>query len=198
MKFRILILISVILLLNLQIASAEENEYGIVEAWFNDKNATLETVEGVKLRIGEPIDIKITVISKISGHVFIALTETGVTKAFDVSSGPSKQDERIDNLNINRSWSKTYAWRLVPNGAWVNGNAPINIYIGFYNIQSKKDKEIKFTIVNPYILDEQYTGAAAPQPTSIASGATAPKAAPFLPALSAIAMLLVVWVWRRS
>ena len=59
----------IVLLLNFQIASAEENEYGIVKAWFNEENATVETVEGVKLKVGEPIEVKVEVISKINGHV---------------------------------------------------------------------------------------------------------------------------------
>ncbi len=114
-----------------------------------------------------------------------------------MSDGPSKQDERIDNLNVVTGWSKTYTWKVLPNGAWKNGNAPINVVVKFYDTQSKKDKIIDFTIANPYILDEQYTGAAqTPRPAGTAPGAT-PKPAPFPSALGAIAMLLAVWVRRR-
>ena len=41
--------------------------------------------------------------------------------------GQVNMDERIDNLNIESGWSKTYTWTITPNGAWKNGNAPINI-----------------------------------------------------------------------
>src|SRR5574340_344405 len=136
MKIRISILFFLIVsLLILQIASAEENEYGIVKAWFNGENATVETIGGVQLKIGEPVEIKVEVISKINGHVFIVLTEPGVTKSFDVLNGPSKEDERIDNLKIESGWSKTYTWKLVSNGAWKNGNAPLNIVVNFYNLK---------------------------------------------------------------
>ncbi|MCZ7361358.1 MAG: sarcinarray family MAST domain-containing protein [Candidatus Methanoperedens sp.] len=177
------------LIINLQTAMAEENEYGIVKAWFNGENATLETVEGIKLEIGKPMEVKVEVTSKIKGHVFIALTEPGITKAFNVLNGPSKQDERIDNLNIISGWSKTYTWTVAPNGAWKNGNAPINIYVGFYNTQSKEDKVIRFTIANPYILDEQYSGSGStPAQTSVITpGASVPKEAPYVPAIAALA-----------
>ncbi len=198
MKFRILIFVLTVLILGFQNATAEENEYGIVKAWFNGKNATTETVEGVQLKIGEPFEVKIEIISKINGHVFVELIEPGVTKAFDVINGPSKQDERVDNLNIESGWSKTFQWKIKVNGAWKNGNAPINIFVSFFNINKKDQKVVQFTIANPYILDEQYSGAAqTPQPTATAPGATAPKAAPFHSALGAIAMLLVVWMWKR-
>ena len=198
MKSRVLIIFMSIIIFSLQIIAAEENEYGIVEAWFNDKNATVETVGGVKLKIGEPADIKITIKSKINGHVFIKLSEPGITKAYDVLSGPSKQDERIDNLNIISGWSNTYAWRIVPNGAWKNGNAPINIFVQFFNMKTKDSKMIEFTIANPYILDEQFTGATqTPRPTGTTPGTTTPKAAPFPSAIGVIAMLLVVWMWKR-
>ena len=196
MNLKFFILILIILLLNLPNVIAEENEYGVVEAWFDETNATLKTVEGIKLKIGEPIEIKVTIISKISGNIYIKLKEPGVTKAYDILSGPSKQDDRIDNLNVVSGWSKTYAWELVPNGAWKNGNAPINIFVSF----SKKgdQKPIEFTIANPYILDEQYTGATrTPSPTGTAPGMTPPKAAPFPSALGVIAMLLGVWMWMR-
>jgi sarcinarray family protein len=190
MNIKRLFLILIILLLSLQIVAAAENEYGIVRAWFNGQNAT---ANGIQLRIGEPSELKIDVISKIDGNVYIKILEPGTTKAFDVISGPSKQDERIDNLGVVNGWSRTLTWIITPNGAWKNGNAPINIFVEFSKI--KTDKKIQFTVANPYILDEQYTGAVStPKPTS-SSMETAPstpaKPTPFPSALFAIAMLLL-------
>jgi len=200
MKYRVLISIFIVLFFyNIQIILAAENEYGVVKAFFNGENAT---VEGVKLKIGEPAEIRIEINSKINGHVFIKLTEPGTTKAFDVLNGPSKQDERIDNLNIINSWSKTYTWKLAPSGAWKNGNAPINIVVNFYDIKSKDSKIIQFTIANPYILDEQYSGAApttAPSLQPTGTGSPAPtKQAPFVPALVALSALILAWLWKRE
>jgi sarcinarray family protein len=193
------IIFIVVLLLNFQIADAAENEYGTVKAWFDGKNAT---VTGIELKVGEPVEIKIEVESKINGHVFVKLTEPGVTKAFDVISGPSNQDERIDNLNIANGWSKLFIWKIKPNGAWKNGNAPINILVSFYNLKKDNQKPIQFTIANPYILDEQYAGAASkPKATSTPTGtlqSTSVKETPFLPVIITVSALILAWRWRRE
>ncbi len=135
--------------------------------------------------------------SKINGHVTIILQEPGFTKAFKVLSGPSKEDEKISNLNIESGWSKIYTWKLTPNDAWENGNAPINLLVKFYNIKSKNDKIIQFTIANPYILDEQYTGAATTPETTASQAGTQAKAAPFLPVIFTVSALLLAWRWGR-
>jgi sarcinarray family protein len=201
MKFRIIILILILLLFNLEQVSAEENDYGIVKAWFNEKNATIETIEGLKLKIGEPVELKIEVISKINGNVYIKLMEPGTTKAFDIISGPSKQDERIDNLGIVTGWSRNLTWIITPNGAWKNGNAPLNIFVQFNNIVNGKlkgEKKFQFTIANPYILDEQYFGAV-PTPETAASPVGIPKKeTPFLSVIFTVGVLLLASRWRRE
>jgi len=195
MKFKILFLILILLFLNFETVAAAENKYGSVRAWFNGENAT---VNGVQLKIGEPIELKLDVLSKVNGHVSLKLKEPGVTNAYDVLSGPSKIDEKISNLNIESGWSKTYAWSLAPNGAWKNGNAPINIIVQFHDLKTKNDEIIQFTIANPYILDEQYSGAvttttAAPKITE--TGAPPANETPFLSMMFAFAALLLAW-WR--
>jgi|SRR5659263_2592 len=195
MKYKILILILVIFFLNFQIVAGAENKYGSVRAWFNGENAT---VNGVQLKIGEPIELKVDLLSKVNGHVTLKLKEPGVTTAYDVLSGPSKIDEKISNLNIESDWSKTYTWSLAPNGAWKNGNAPINIIVQFHDLKTKNDEIIQFTIANPYILDEQYTGATTtPAPEITGTGAAA-KPAPFPSMLFTLAILLIVSRWRRG
>ena len=72
-------------------------------------------------------------------------------------SGPSKIDEWIDVSNIESGWTNTYIWVIEPTGEWTNGNAPINIFIEFGKTYDD-DEHYKFTIANPYILDEQYSG----------------------------------------
>ena len=152
------------------------------------------------MKIGEPAEIKVEVISKINGDVLLTLREPGATKAFDVVSGPSKLDGRIDNLKIDSGWSKNFTWVVTPNGAWKNGNAPINIVVEFY--KGMNDKIIQFSIANPYILDEQYPGSSpaqttgALQPTGTSS--STPQQAPFLEAAGAIVVMLGVWMWKRG
>ena len=191
-----LVLFIIILLLSMQTSFAAENEYGIVNAWFNEKNAT---VEGFSMKIGEPAEIKVEVTSKIDGNVYIELNEPGITKSYNVVNGPSKFDESIDNLKIESGWSKTFTWIVAPNGAWKNGNAPINIFVEFSKI--KTDKKIQFTIANPYILDEQYSGStpsqtsSAMQPSPIGTSET--QQTPFLSALVALVVILGVCMIQK-
>ncbi len=196
---KLIIFMFITLFFNAIVASADENDYGIVQAWFNDKNAT---VEGFNMKIGEPATIIVNVTSKINGNVYVKIKEPGVTKAYNVLSGPSKQDEIIDNLNVESGWSKTFTWKVSPNGAWNNGNAPINIFVQI-NKDWNKNKIIQFTIANPYILDEQYsgstpaqtTGAAQPSPTGTSSET---QQTPFLSALVAFVVILGVWMIQKK
>jgi sarcinarray family protein len=193
MRFITTILILAVLFSNYQIVEGAENEYGSVKAWFNGENAT---VIGVQLKLGEPVQIKVEVTSKINGNAYIKIKEPGVTKAYKISDGPSAEDEYINNYDITEGWSKTYTWFIEANGNWKNGNAPINILVSF----SKKgnQKPIQFTIANPYILDEQYSGAV-PTPEKTASPAgTQAKETPFLPVILAVGALIMAWRWREG
>jgi sarcinarray family protein len=157
-----IVLIASILLISISNCTAAENEYGIVVAWFNEEPAT---AEGITLKINEPFTVKATVESKIDGYVFVKLSEPGVTNAYEVIEGSSEINEFIDNMNIESGWKTTYIWKLKPNGDWTNGNAPINLFVQFNQAHDDVQK-IQFTIANPYILDEQYSG---PAPTRTAA-----------------------------
>jgi len=149
-----IVLIASFLLISISNCTAAENEFGIVYAWFNDEPAT---VEGMVLKINEPFTVKATVESKIDGNIYVQLYEPGVTNAYEVVEGPSEIDEFIDNMKIESGWKTTYVWKLKPNGDWTNGNAPINLFVQLD--QSFDDvRKIDFTIANPQILDEQYSG----------------------------------------
>ncbi len=193
MKFRTLILILIVLFLNFQIVVGAENEYGIVRAWFNGKNAT---VNDFQLKIGETAKVKVEVISKIKGDVSIKLKEPGVTKAFDVFGGPSEEEEWLTNMNIESGWSKMYTWTVAPNGAWKGGNAPLNIVVQFN--KGMNDQTIRFTIANPNILDEQYSGAVPTPETTVSPAGTQAKETPFLPVIFAVGVLILAWRWRRE
>jgi sarcinarray family protein len=199
---KFLVIIGMFASIPLVSAVPTENEYGNVKAWFNGQEAT---VKNVKLKIGEPFDIKVIVNSNISGHVIIELTNPLVTEPYEVVEGINigKSD---DNLKILSGWSKTITWKLKPNGAWKNGNAPINIFVQFTKIENGKikgDKMIEFTIADPYIIDEQYpgstpartTGAAQPSPAGTSSET---QQAPFLSALAALVVILGVWTIQKK
>ena len=89
--------IMIILFSGIHVVMAEENEHGIVRAWFNDKNATEETIQGLNLKIGEPVEVKIEVVSKINGNIYVQLYEPGVTEAFKIINGPSAIGKTIPN-----------------------------------------------------------------------------------------------------
>jgi len=117
------------------------------------------------LRINEPVEIKVTVISKIDGHINVILTTPLVTDAYKAVEGPNQIDKRIDALNVKPDWTETYSWTITPTGEWTNGNAPINIFVQFHKGMND-DKYTEFTIANPHILDEHYSG---PAPTRTAT-----------------------------
>jgi len=146
--------IASLLLISISNCTAAENEFGIVFAWFDEEPAT---VEGIILKINEPFTVKATIESKIDGDICVQLYEPGVTNAYEVIEGPSEIDEWIDNMNIESGWKNTYVWKLKPNGDWTNGNAPINLFVEFSKSYDD-DRKIDFTIANPQILDEQYSG----------------------------------------
>jgi len=202
MKKLLKFLVLIGMLASIQFAGAvpTENEYGNVKAWFNGQEAT---VKNVKLKIGEPSEIKVIVNSNISGHVIIKLSNPLVTEPYEVIEGINfgKSD---DNLHILSGWSKTITWKIKPNGAWKNGNAPINIFVQFTKIENGKikgDKKIEFTVADPYILDEQYPGSSpalttgAAQPTGASSE---PQQAPFMGAAGMLGVILGVWMWKRG
>ena len=164
MKIKVLLFLILLILANINLVFAEpvEKNYGKVNAWFNGNEATVENIE---LKINEPSEIKVEVTSKINGHVAIYLDCPLVTKSYRVSVGPSEMDEWIDVFNVESGWTETYTWKIVPTGEWSNGNAPINIFVQFTKAADDNEK-IDFTIANPYILDEQYSG---PAPTRTAS-----------------------------
>ena len=131
-----------------------EKNYGIVNAWFNGEEAT---VKNIQLKVGEPVEIKVDITSKINGYISLKLINPLITESYEVVSGPSNIDEWIDVSNIESGWTKSYIWVIEPTGEWTNGNAPINIFVEFGKTYND-DEHYEFTIVNPYILDEQYSG----------------------------------------
>ncbi len=76
---------------------------------------------------------------------------------YDLMSGPSDIDELIEYNNVESGWSKNFTWIITPNGEWTNGNAPINLFIQLSD--RDENRMVEFTIANPIILDEQYSGS---------------------------------------
>jgi len=152
---RIVLVLTFVFCLNQNVlADPVENDFGIINAWYNGQEAT---VENISLTIGEPAEITVFVYSKIAGNVYIELTNPLVTVPYVIISGPSELDETIDNYDVKSGWTMNYTWIIKPNGDWTNRNAPINLFVQF-NKAHNDVRKIEFTIANPHILDEQYSG----------------------------------------
>ena len=152
---RILYLILVLLICFNQNTFAEpaENDFGIVNAWYNGQEAT---VENIQLIVGETAEITVSINSKIDCNVYVKLINPLVTVPYDIISGPSDLDESIDNRGVKSGWTTNYTWIIAPNGEWTNGNAPINIFVQFSDRGDVRIEE--FTIANPIIFDKQNSG----------------------------------------
>ena len=187
-----IVLIASILLINISNCLAAENEFGKVSAWYNDEPAT---VEGITLKINEPFTVKAIVESKITGNVYVEIYEPGITNAYKVIEGPSKIDEVIKNTKIESGWKTTYIWKLKPNGDWTNGNAPINLFVQF-NQDYDDIRKVDFTIANPYILDEHYSGSTRTA-TPSSSGQPSSEGSPGFGILAALAVTALMVIWQR-
>ncbi|MBW6517543.1 MAG: sarcinarray family MAST domain-containing protein [ANME-2 cluster archaeon] len=189
MKWILLILVILIVSLN-QTAFAEpiEKNYGIVNAWFNGEEAT---VENIQLKIGEPAEIKVEITSKTDESINIKLINPLKTESYEVISGPSKFDEWIDVMNVESGWKKTYIWSIIPTGEWTNGNAPINIFVQFHK-DINDDETVKFTIANPYILDEQYSGPTPTHTPTDPPSTDQPPGANGLPGFGVVGMMIAL------
>ena len=199
MKNKLFLLVIVFLIgfiLNSVAADPVENNYGIVNAWYNGQEAT---VRDIQLKVGEPAEIKIEVISKIDGHVFIKLINPLKTESYEIVSGPSQIDESIDNQFIKSRWNETYIWIIKPTGKWTNGNAPINLFVQF-NEAYDEYEIVKFTIANPHILDEQYSGPAPTRTTTNPSSTdqTPSQGSPGFEVVGALLGILLAVVYRAG
>ncbi|MBC2698033.1 MAG: sarcinarray family MAST domain-containing protein [ANME-2 cluster archaeon] len=176
--------------------NAAENDYGKVIAWCNDEPAT---VNDLKIKIGEPITIKVQVTSKIYGFIGIELNEPGVTRSYDIISGPSDFDKGIYEYDVESGWKNEYIWIIAPNGEWTDGNAPINLYVQF-NQDIDEVERVQFTIVNPIILDEHYSGPAPTRTTTDPSSSDQPpsQGSPGFGVACALLWIALVLMARRS
>ncbi|MCD4845407.1 MAG: sarcinarray family MAST domain-containing protein [Methanosarcinales archaeon] len=196
-KYLYLIVLSFVFCLNQNVlADPVENDFGIVNAWYNGQEAT---VKNVSLKIGEPIEITVFVYSKIAGNVYVKLINPLVTIPYDIISGPTELDKTIDNYDVKSGWTMNYTWIIKPNGEWTNGNAPINIFVQFSKDYDEYE-HVQFTIANPIILDEQYSGSN-PSHTTIDPSSTDQSQSNSSPSFGIIAALLsvaLVVMWREK
>ena len=176
------------------LADPVENDFGIVNAWYNGEEAT---VKDVYLKINEPAEIAVYVQSKIDCDVYIELNNPLVTMPYDLMSGPSDIDELIEYNNVESGWSKNFTWIITPNGEWTNGNAPINLFIQLSD--RDENRMVEFTIANPIILDEQYSGSSPSHITTDPSSTdqSQSNSSPSFGIIGALLSVALVVMWRQ-
>lgn len=112
----------------------------VMRVWVNGEQLILDDVDyygirharnmpanrEIKLKIGEPVDIKVEVTSKGDGKIKTMLGDRGMwldydtptyKSSFDVLSGSTDGlGKALVNENVTDGWSKEYMWRIAPNG----------------------------------------------------------------------------------
>jgi len=192
--FRIMIIFVLICLIQNSSAEPIDNEYGTVNAWYKGIEGT---VENIQLKINEPAELKVEITAKKECDVFIKISNPLITEAYHIESGPSEYDKYFNKKSVEANEILTYSWVIKPTGDWVNGNAPINVRVIF--TEKEIQMPIEFTIVNPYILDEQYSGST-PKPIPYPKS-TDPPSSEGSPGFGVVAALMgveVVVLTRRS
>jgi sarcinarray family protein len=176
------------------LADPVENDFGIVNAWYNGQEAT---VKDVYLKVSEPAEITVYVQSKIDCDIYVELINPLVTMPYDIINGPSEFDELIKNRDVKSGWKENYTWIITPNGEWTNGNAPLNIFIQFS--YQDEDRIEKFTIANPIILDEQYSDSNPSHITTNPSSTNQSQSnsSPSFGIIAALLSVALVVMWKQ-
>lgn len=110
------------------------------------------------MKPGDVAEIHVTVTSKIdTASTYIMLIEPH-TKTYAILEGPSKMDKYIYNNSVTAGWSKTYIWKVSPDGEKTDVYAPIDVQVEFSNHEEKD--MIKFRVyreAKKHILRELYS-----------------------------------------
>lgn len=144
-----------------QMAQAWECEYGKVHAWVKlqgDTEWREAMVDGITLKVHEPFQVKVEITTRIQTDVYFKLYDPGVTKVYETTEGPSKNEESICNYECPPGWTKTYEWTVRPTGDFKEGTAPWNIRVQFsrnYDDYLILDK----TILHAYISPSEWQGS---------------------------------------
>ena len=161
MKFRMIVIVLIILLLTLQIIATAESQYGKIDVHYNDElYSNTETPKPV-LKIGEPFILQFDVTMKQECKLHVSLSDLGTYQGmniFVVVDGPSELGESYDRI-FKENETYTFEWTLKPTDEWAGGSMPINFH---YSIQVKDQYDplvnSEFTAAVPYITNEYYEG----------------------------------------
>jgi len=144
------------------VTQAWECAYGTVNGWVKlegDTEWREAPVEGVTLKVHEPFEVKLEIITKFESLLDLKLYDPGITKAYEVIKGPSKNDEWIYAGEwLSPGEKKTYEWSVRPTGDFKEGTAPWNVFVQFTKTMSDYDT-IDKTILHAYISPSEWQGS---------------------------------------
>jgi sarcinarray family protein len=139
--------------------SASECDFGSAQAWFRVadghwENATAHPI----LQRGEPFDIKIVITVKTELQLlFVKLHEFG-TPVYEVVEGPIGMEQLLEcrqMISPGRCFTYTWRMRVRSNTTWVNGYAPLEVFVQF-NKNDIDEMRISFDVITSFILSQHW------------------------------------------
>lgn len=140
--------------------SAGNCQYGSTNAWFKANNGIWQNATAHPvLRRGEPFEIQIIVTCNTNlSVVYVKLHEFG-TPVYEVLEGPTAMEQLLVCQNpmvSGRSYRFFWKLQVRENTTWVNGYAPLEIFVQF-NKNDTSTSWVHFDIIIAFIVDEPWT-----------------------------------------
>jgi sarcinarray family protein len=183
--------------------TAAECDFGSVHAHVRISDNPWEDATAHPLfKRGESFSIQIQVVSKtILSVFFLRLHEYG-TPVYEVEEGPTAIEQLFEYRGtIPPGQVLMYTWkiRVRPNTSWVNGYAPLEVFVQF-NKNDTDERRITFDVVTAYILDEPWENySQTPAKRDVSPSDTPSYRLPgFEIGLSIVAILLIGFLVRRA
>jgi len=163
MKYRLILIVSIIILLLPNVALAY-NPYGEIytyEVYYNGKPLPGTEVAKPNLKIGEPFSVAVEMTMYQYCQVYCKLLDLGTysgSNFFIVIDGPSELGKSCDKLFLENETHK-FEWTLKPTDEWAGGTMPINFHYEIF-VKDQYDSIVnsEFTIAYPCISNEYYEG----------------------------------------
>ena len=181
--------------------SAGECRYGAVQAWFVQPGKVMNATAHPPLRRGEVFTVRTVVtLSSSLEVVFVKLHEFG-TPVYEVLAGPCVLEQLFecrDDLLPNQTFSYQWTLRVLPDTTWVNGNAPLEVFVQF-NRNEAESCVVSFDVVNAYILPQIVNGSAQDDSFQNQSIDTAGRTGTpgFASGELLVGVVMVVWCLRK-
>lgn len=148
--------------------TAGDCRYGSVHAWFVASGGANEnaTARPVLIR-GEVFEVQVKVTAQTSlQRFYVKLHEFG-TPVYEVLAGPTVLEQLLECRGpVLRNQTFSYSWtmRVRPETSWVNGYAPLEMFVQF-NVDDAESCVVAFDVILGYLTDADGNGSVPPQET---------------------------------